>query len=117
MRLRGVGPGRAGYSLAFGSDISNYYPNKGLKVFKPRGALLANAEMRPPTVLALLELGWRYRRIERETGVRRETVSGYDLDPSGKCGPDQHQLEPASALAAPPRSDSTLRPRGVAARR
>ena len=28
------------YSLAFGSDISNYYPNKGLKVFKPRGAFL-----------------------------------------------------------------------------
>ncbi len=30
------------------------------------------------TVLALLRLGWSYRRIERETGVRRETVSGYD---------------------------------------
>jgi hypothetical protein len=29
-------------------------------------------------VLALLELGWSYRRIERETGVRRETVSSYD---------------------------------------
>jgi hypothetical protein len=29
-------------------------------------------------VLALLELGWSYRRIETETGVRRETVSGYD---------------------------------------
>jgi len=29
-------------------------------------------------VLALLELGWSYRRIEAETGVRRETVSGYD---------------------------------------
>ena len=26
-------------------------------------------------VLALLELGWSYRRIEAETGVRRETVS------------------------------------------
>ena len=26
-------------------------------------------------VLALLELGWSYRRIERETGVRRETVA------------------------------------------
>jgi hypothetical protein len=25
-------------------------------------------------VLALLELGWSYRRIEAETGVRRETV-------------------------------------------
>ena len=29
-------------------------------------------------VLALLELGWSYRRIEAETGVRRETVSGDD---------------------------------------
>jgi transposase len=29
-------------------------------------------------VIALLELGWSYRRIEAETGVRRETVSGYD---------------------------------------
>lgn len=28
------------YVLAFGSDISNYYPNKGLKVFKPRGPFL-----------------------------------------------------------------------------
>ena len=30
-------------------------------------------------VLALLELGWSYRRIGRETGVRREMVSGYDV--------------------------------------
>ena len=29
-------------------------------------------------VLALLALDWSYRRIEGETGVRRETVSGYD---------------------------------------
>src|SRR5207237_9032285 len=29
-------------------------------------------------VLVLLELGWTYRRIERETGVRRETVARYD---------------------------------------
>ncbi len=28
-------------------------------------------------VLALLALKWSFRRIERETGVRRETVSGY----------------------------------------
>ena len=37
-------------------------------------------------VLALLELGWSYRRIEAETGVRRETVSGYDGAAPGKCG-------------------------------
>ena len=29
-------------------------------------------------ILALLELGWSYRRIERETGVQRETVARYD---------------------------------------
>jgi hypothetical protein len=29
------------YRLAFGSDLSNYYPNRGLKVFKPRAAVLA----------------------------------------------------------------------------
>jgi DNA helicase HerA-like ATPase len=28
------------YALSFGSDISNYYPNKGLKVFKPSGEFL-----------------------------------------------------------------------------
>ncbi|MFI5232623.1 MAG: IS21 family transposase, partial [Gemmatimonadales bacterium] len=29
-------------------------------------------------VAALLALDWSYRRIEAETGVRRETVSRYD---------------------------------------
>lgn len=28
------------YAVSFGSDISNYYPNQGLKVFKPRGPVL-----------------------------------------------------------------------------
>jgi hypothetical protein len=28
------------YVLKFGSDLSNYYPNRGLKVFKPRGPVL-----------------------------------------------------------------------------
>ena len=28
------------YRLNFGSDLSNYYPNRGLKVFKPRGKFL-----------------------------------------------------------------------------
>lgn len=28
------------YALHFGSDISNYYPNRGLKVYKPRGRAL-----------------------------------------------------------------------------
>jgi len=29
-------------------------------------------------ILALVELGWSYRRIQRETGVDRETVARYD---------------------------------------
>lgn len=28
------------YRLNFGSDLSNYYPNRGLKVFKPRASML-----------------------------------------------------------------------------
>ena len=42
-------------------------------------------------VIALLELGWTYRRIEAETGVRRETVSRYDrsapVQMRPKCSP------------------------------
>ncbi|MBK8232854.1 MAG: hypothetical protein IPK72_20310 [Candidatus Eisenbacteria bacterium] len=33
--------------------------------------------MKRQQVIALLELGWTYRRIESETGVRRETISRY----------------------------------------
>jgi transposase len=40
----------------------------------------------------LLELGWSYRRIERETGVRRETISSYDphhVSKAAKVSPGQ----------------------------
>ena len=68
-------------------------------------------------VLALLELGWSYRRIEAEIGVRPETVSRYDrsaptesadlLDVVGSnaaktfAGPDANPAKtlPASAAA------------------
>ena len=34
--------GNPDYRLTFGSDLSNYYPNRGLKVFKkPKAAVLA----------------------------------------------------------------------------
>ncbi|MFL5245449.1 MAG: ATP-binding protein [Gemmataceae bacterium] len=33
--------GKPDYRLTFGSDLSNYYPNRGLKVFKPKAAILA----------------------------------------------------------------------------
>jgi hypothetical protein len=42
-----VGDGR--FALSFGSDLSNYYPNQGLKVYKPRGDVLARiANYRDP---------------------------------------------------------------------
>lgn len=31
---------KSSFALMFGSDLSNYYPNRGLKVFKPRGEAL-----------------------------------------------------------------------------
>jgi transposase len=37
------------------------------------------------TVLALLKLNWSYRRIERETGVRRETIARYDPERKSKA--------------------------------
>ncbi len=43
-------------------------------------------------VIALLELGWTYRRIEAETGVRRETVSRYDK----KRGSNAAKVTPGS---------------------
>ncbi len=56
-------------------------------------------------VIALLDLGWTYRRIETETGVRRETVSRYDRwrrANAAKVFPGS-ELPPRSA-AAPYRS-------------
>lgn len=43
-------------------------------------------------ILALLELGWSYRRIQRETGVDRETVARNDprrTSKSAKVSTDQ----------------------------
>ena len=52
-------------------------------------------------VLALLELGWSYRRIEAETGVRRETVSRVRPDAPGKCGQNVPRLRPAPTRRIP----------------
>lgn len=39
------------YALAFGSDLSNYYPNRGLKVYKPRASSLSRiVNFRDPLV-------------------------------------------------------------------
>ena len=50
-------------------------------------------------IQALLELGWSYRRIERETGVRRETIARYDprRDPKAAKVPAGHVTKPARA--------------------
>lgn len=59
-------------------------------------------------VLALLELGWSYRRIEAETGVRRETVSRYDLtrrSNAAKTFPDSDASPPSQSPDLPPGGD------------
>ena len=49
----------AEHVLAFGSDLSNYYPNRGLKVYKPRGPVLETIA--------------NYRDPERHTDDRPQT--------------------------------------------
>jgi len=61
-------------------------------------------------VLALLELGWTYRRIEAETGVRRETVSRYDRlrrsNPAkvfpGSAAPEASEMAPSGSEGSNP---------------
>ncbi len=60
-------------------------------------------------VIALLELGWTYRRIEAETGVRRETVSRYDRkrrSNAAKVFPGSERLDTSPPGAQPPPDDS-----------
>ena len=46
------------YRLFFGSDLSNYYPNRGLKVYKPRGKVLeAIVNFRDPRLSVSLQDG------------------------------------------------------------
>src|SRR5215207_8005432 len=60
-------------------------------------------------VLALLELGWSCRRIEAETGVRRETVSRYDRTRqpnAAKTFPGSDASPPAGSPGLEPGDDS-----------
>ena len=59
-------------------------------------------------ILALLELGWSYRKIERASGTRRETVARYDPRREAKAAnpstgitpkPDNVSTGPQSAAA------------------
>lgn len=59
-------------------------------------------------VIALLELGWTYRRIEAETGVRRETVSRYDRlrrSNAAKVFPGSDHVATAEGSSAPPEAE------------
>src|SRR5206468_6769207 len=59
-------------------------------------------------VLALLELGWSYRRIQAETGVRRETVGRYDrarLAKAAKGFPGSESPESPATAASPAVTD------------
>jgi hypothetical protein len=53
----------ADWRLCFGSDISNYYPNRGLKVYKPRAEVLGSVvNFRDPAIYgtadtAMVEIG------------------------------------------------------------
>lgn len=55
-------------------------------------------------VLALLELGWSYRRIEAETGVRRETVSRYDAARPGNAAKTFPGSDPSPPANSPDHS-------------
>jgi len=59
-------------------------------------------------VLALLELGWSYRRIQGETGVRRETVSEYDKTRQANAA----KTFPGSDPSPPPDSPDISRDEG-----
>jgi len=61
-------------------------------------------------ITALLELGWSYRRIEAETGVRRETVSRYDRlrqSNAAKVFPGSASPAASSEAVSPPESGAT----------
>ncbi|MCD6568232.1 MAG: hypothetical protein J7K94_05825 [Dehalococcoidia bacterium] len=49
-------------------------------------------------IQALLELGWSYRRIQRETELRREAVARYD----SRRNPKAAKVPTGSAIACEP---------------
>jgi len=60
-------------------------------------------------VIALLDLGWTYRRIQAETGVRRETVSRYDRlrrSNAAKVFPGSERGEAPGPAGEPPAEGS-----------
>jgi len=68
-----VDPDRQEFKLSFGSDLSNYYPNRGLKVFKPRSQTLArivnyrDPRTPPPSAELMVPIGTvRYASTHRQ---------------------------------------------------
>jgi transposase len=61
-------------------------------------------------VLALGRLGWSLRRIQSETGVRRETVAGYLRAAGVLVRPPRANLLPVSNPASNPSTDSSVDP-------
>lgn len=62
-------------------------------------------------VLALLDLGWSFRRIEAETGIRRETISRYHAALVAKAakvfpGSDAEAESPSEGIEAPPAANA-----------
>jgi hypothetical protein len=53
------------------------------------------SEEQKQQVIALGRLGWSLRRIERETGVRRETISAYLKEAGVAQRPPRGRLLPA----------------------
>ena len=60
-------------------------------------------DMKRQQVNALLELGWSYRRIEAETGVRRETISRYDRQRRSNAAKVVPGSEPGGSRPRPTR--------------
>jgi len=60
-------------------------------------------------VLALLDLGWSYRRIQAETGVHRDTVSSYDA--ARRANPTKTCPGSETSVAAPSHKSYRLRQR------
>jgi transposase len=58
------------------------------------------------SVLALLKLGWSYRQVERETGVRRETIGKYDRERESKAATVPTGTEEQNRPECPPGTSS-----------
>ena len=74
------------------------------------------SEEKQKQVIALGQLGWTLRRIEKEIGVRRETAAGYlrsagvPVRPPGRWGRQPPDAKPAKEVTTDFGGDSTAKP-------